>query len=176
MYTIGQIAKRFSISRSTLLYYDSIGILRPTRRSGSNYRLYCEDDIERMGRISLFRKAGLSLASISSLLDQQDDNLSLPLERRLSAINGEIQALRDQQKVILKILESDHPRRRSRVITKEIWVSLLASAGLDEDGMRAWHIEFEQTAPEAHQDFLESIGVESQEITVIREWARSGRS
>jgi hypothetical protein len=34
--------------------------------------------------------------------------------------------------------------------------------------MRKWHAEFEKNLPEAHQDFLESLGVPEDEITMIR--------
>lgn len=60
------------------------------------------------------------------------------------------------------------------IFSKEIWVSLLQAAGLDEAGMKSWHIEFEKTSPEAHQDFLESIGIEKDEIISIREWSKPG--
>jgi len=57
-------------------------------------------------------------------------------------------------------------------MNKETWVSILRASGLDEAGMRNWHIEFEKTSPEAHQDFLESIGIEKDEIELIRQWSR----
>lgn len=171
MYTIGQVAKKFSLSRSTLIYYDRIGVLTPGGRSGSNYRLYSEEDMAKMDRIQLFRSAGLSLESIASLLDRENSDLNSTLEGRLLMINSEIQRLRDQQKVILKILENESLERNTRVITKKIWVSILRAAGLDEAGMRNWHIEFEKTSPEAHQDFLESIGIEKDEIETIRDWS-----
>jgi len=129
-----------------------------------------------MDKISLFRNAGLSLKSIALLLDKEGDELNFSLERRLFAINNEIQALRNQQKVILKILENDHSIRDARMITKEIWVSLLAAAGLDEAGMQKWHIEFERMSPEAHQDFLESIGIVEEEIVSIREWSKNAEN
>ena len=171
MYTIGQVAKKYSLSRSTLIYYDSIGVLTPGGRSGSNYRLYSEDDLKKMDRIQLFRSAGLSLESISSLLEKENNELNAILENRLLTINSEIQGLRDQQKVILKILENESLERSTRVITKETWVAMLRAAGLDEAGMRNWHIAFERTSPEAHQDFLESIGLENDEILAIRDWS-----
>jgi DNA-binding transcriptional MerR regulator len=40
MHTIGQAAKHANLSRSTLLYYDRIGLLRPSGRSRAGYRLY----------------------------------------------------------------------------------------------------------------------------------------
>ena len=172
MFTIGQVAKKYGLSRSTLIYYDNIGILTPSGRSESNYRLYSDNDLKKMDRMMLFRSAGLSLDSIPSLLDKKGDDLNSSLELRLSSINNEIQGLRNQQKVILNILENESAVKGSRVITKETWVSLLKAAGLDEEGMKNWHVEFEKTSPEAHQDFLESIGIEKDEIISIREWSK----
>ncbi len=173
MFTIGQVAKKYSLSRSTLIYYDSIGILTPSGRSESNYRLYSDNDLQKMDRIVLFRSAGLPLESIALLLEKEGGDLDSTLEQRLFSINGEIQGLRNQQNVILKILEIENLERHSRVITKEIWVSILKAAGLDEAGMRNWHIEFEKTSPEGHQDFLESIGLNREEITTIRDWSKN---
>lgn len=172
MFTIGQVAKKYSLSRSTLIYYDSIGVLSPSGRSESNYRLYSGNDLKRMDRIILFRSTGLSLDAIAALLDAEGGELNASLEKRLVAINTEIQGLRGQQQVILKLLENEDLAQHSRVITKETWVSTLKAAGLDEAGMRNWHIEFERTSPEAHQDFLESIGIQQDEIASIRQWSK----
>jgi len=173
MFTIGQVAKKYSLSRSTLIYYDSIGILTPSGRSESNYRLYSDNDLQKMDRIVLFRSAGLPLESIALLLEKEGGDLDSTLEKRLFSINSEIQGLRNQQNVILKILEIENLESHSRVITKEIWVSILKAAGLDEAGMRNWHIEFEKASPEGHQDFLESIGLSREEITTIRDWSKN---
>jgi len=168
MFTIGQVAKKYSLSRSTLIYYDNIGILSPSERSPSNYRLYASADLKKLDRITQFRRAGLSLEAIASLLENEADNINHALENRLLAINVEIQALRQQQQVILKFLETKTTRKATRIITKASWVALLEAAGLDETGMQKWHTEFEKTAPEAHQDFLESIGIDKDEISLIR--------
>lgn len=168
MWTIGQVAKKYALSRSTLIYYDRIGILSPSARSPANYRLYSQQDLQRMERIRLFRGTGLPLEAIASLLEKEDEDRVL--ENRLYAINAEIQALRQQQKVILQLLEME--ATHARVMTKDAWVALLAATGLDEAGMWKWHAEFEKAAPEAHQDFLESLGIEPEEITAIRAWSR----
>ena len=172
MFTIGQVAKKYALSRSTLLYYDSIGLLSPSGRSESNYRLYSDNDLQKMDRIKLFRSTGLSLESIAVLLEKEGSELDITLEHRLTDINGEIQKLRNQQKVILKVLEVENFEANTRVITKETWVALLRAAGLDDAGMKNWHIEFERTSPEAHQDFLESLGIEKDEVAAIRDWSR----
>ena len=172
MFTIGQVAKKYSLSRSALIYYDSIGVLTPSGRSESNYRLYSEADLKKMDRIQLFRSAGLSLDSIELLLEKENSELDSTLEGRLLTINSEIQKLRNQQKVILNILENETLARDTRLMTKEVWVSILKAAGLDDAGMKNWHIEFERTSPEAHQDFLESLGIEKDEVAAIRDWSR----
>ncbi|MCP3961623.1 MAG: MerR family transcriptional regulator, partial [bacterium] len=64
MLTISQVAARFGLSRSTLLYYDSIGLLSPSLRSRANYRLYSPADVERMELIDLYRQAGLALKDV----------------------------------------------------------------------------------------------------------------
>ena len=52
----------------------------------------------------LFRSTGLPLESITSLIAKEDSELHSSLEHRLFSINNEIQGLKNQQKVILKIL------------------------------------------------------------------------
>jgi DNA-binding transcriptional MerR regulator len=175
MFTIGQISKKCALSRSTLIYYDKIGVLSPSGRSESNYRLYSAADLERMNRIQVFRSAGLSLQAIASLLNTEGGDLNTSLEQRLVSINSEIQGLRNQQKVILRLLQDEDMAQNSRVMTKETWVSMLKAAGLDEQGRRAWHIEFEKSSPEAHQDFLESLGIDDAEIALIRQQSKTER-
>ncbi|MCU7811588.1 MAG: MerR family transcriptional regulator [Candidatus Thiodiazotropha sp. (ex Notomyrtea botanica)] len=173
MYTIGQLAKRHSLSRSTLIYYDSKGLLKPSGRSGANYRTYSDSDAEKLERIILFRNAGMPLSAIAEIIDQDTDEVESALEARLISINQEIQKLRGQQKVIVDIIKNQGAIENTRIVTKEKWVAMLKAAGLDEDGMKHWHIEFEKTSPEAHQDFLESIGIADAEIAAIRDWSKS---
>jgi hypothetical protein len=37
--------------------------------------------------------------------------------------------------------------------------------------MRRWHKEFERSAPEEHQEFLEFLHIPSDEIKSIRHWS-----
>ena len=173
MYTIGQLAKRNALSRSALIYYDSKGLLKPSGRTHANYRVYSDDDVKKLERIILYRNAGMSLLTIAKLLNQETDEINLALEERLSSINQEIQELRVQQKVIIDIINNQGLIEKTRIVTKEKLVTMLQAAGLDEEGMKNWHIQFEQNAPEAHQDFLESIGIPDNEIATIREWSKA---
>ena len=171
MHTIGQIGKRFGLSRSTLLYYDAIGLLSPSGRSEANYRQYTDGDVRRMEQIRTFRETGLPLAAIKSLLQPDLSSPSSILSQRLRKISEEIALLRQQQHIIIKLIGPSQSFTDPALMTKAHWVSTLRAAGLDEEGMTRWHAEFERSAPQAHQDFLVSIGIDAEEIALIREKA-----
>ncbi len=171
-WTIGQLARRFTLARGTLLYYDRIGLLTPSGRTNGNYRLYNGTDLERLSKIRHYRAAGLSLEAIQQILRQEGEGLRGVLAQRLFAINQEIQHLHEQQALILKLLQADPLTLDAPVLTKALWVEMLRAAGLDEAGMQRWHREFEQQAPEAHQAFLVSLGIDAEEIAAIRGWSR----
>lgn len=167
-YTISEIAKKFGLSRSTLLYYDKIGLLSPKERSRADYRIYSERDYLLMEEISRLRNAGIPLKAIKKLVGGGSSRRTEILHRRLNDINDEISHLRQQQNFILSLLDDAAIISSTRVLTKEKWIKYLRKAGLDDDGMDRWHREFEASSPEAHQDFLESLGLSSQEIQLIR--------
>jgi len=172
MHTVGQLGKLFGLSRSALLYYDEIGLLSPSARSSSGYRLYSEGDVRRMERIVIYRDTGLSLDVIGRLLQADDASATVVLERHLQKVNEEIARLRQQQHVIAQLLGDAQVLRKSRSMNKDQWIALLASTGLNEEGMDKWHMEFEKVSPDAHQDFLESLGIPPEEIALIRQFSK----
>ncbi len=175
VYTIGRLAKQFGLSRSTLLYYDSIGLFSPSGRSNANYRTYTEADRLRLEQICTFRRTGLSLEDINRIMKTRGNRGIVPLlEKRLDELSREIRALRTQQHFIVTLLKSDRALSRIRVMDKESWIKLLETAGLDEAARNKWHAEFERLAPDAHQDFLESLGIPAREIALIRKYSRRG--
>lgn len=171
-YSVTQLARRCGISRSTLLYYESLGLLAPRHRSTAGYRYYGAPEAERLDLICTYRKAGLPLAAIARLLDGKGKGRAATLERRLLELNREIAGLREQQQLLVRLLSQEDALKRTRVMNKERWTALLRAVGLDDDAMARWHAVFEAQAPEAHQDFLESLGVPSVEVEAIRRWSR----
>jgi DNA-binding transcriptional MerR regulator len=171
MYTIGRLAKKFGLSRSTLLYYDSLGLLTPSARTEGRYRLYSNDDVKRLEQICLYRKAGLPLEEIRRVLESPESSLAGILERRLDELNEDIDRLRQQQHFIIGLLKNNSLFERITVMNKETWVSLLAASGFSEEDMRRWHIEFERLAPEKHLRLLKFLRIPDDEIEVIRSWA-----
>ena len=173
MLTIGQLAKQSGLSRSTLLYYDSIGLLRPSGRSRANYRRYTGEDAQRLQSICLYRRIGLPLKTIGEILDSPRNALRDVLEKRLLELGREMDAMREQQQVIIRMLGDDALREGIPVMNRDNWVALLRAAGLDDQAMRKWHTAFEKFSPRLHQEFLEGLGLSDGEIELIRRLSHS---
>lgn len=172
MLTVTKLAESCGLSRSTVLYYESIGLLRASSRSAANYRRYTEKDSARLKQICIYRDAGLKLTDIRNLLDRPENDPTSLLKRRLVELNGEIERLRDHQQAILKLLRAKNTIWRTKDMTKEKWVSIMKAAGLKEDDMRRWHAEFERADPAEHEQFLEYLHIAPDEIRSIREWSK----
>jgi DNA-binding transcriptional MerR regulator len=173
MWTVSKLAERCGLSRGTLLYYESIGLLKPASRSAANYRRYSEKDLRRLEQICVYRDAGLKLEDIRAILDRPENDAASVLKRRLLELNTEIENLRGHQRAILRLLQVKNSIWRNKVITKDKWTAIMAASGFSEDDMRRWHAEFEKAAPEEHQQFLEFLHIPGDEIHDIRERSKS---
>ncbi len=105
---ISELARRHGLSRSTLLYYDRIGILSPSERTPSGYRVYTGADEERLERIGTYRRASVSLKEIQKILDAPAGQVTDVLRARLEELDGELEALRG----------SGHPQGGPRVVPR----------------------------------------------------------
>lgn len=54
--TVGQVAERFGITVRTLHHYDEIGLLIPSRRMASGYRVYTSADLTRLSQVIVYRR------------------------------------------------------------------------------------------------------------------------
>jgi DNA-binding transcriptional MerR regulator len=175
MLTVSKLAKGCGLSRTTILYYESIGLLRPARRNAANYRSYTERDVQRLAQICSYRNAGLNLDDIHALLESPESDAASILKRRLVELDAEIETRRRHQKAILMLLRSQGSLRRTRMMTKEKWTGIMRAAGFTDGDMHRWHIEFERSAPEDHEEFLGSLHIPKEEIAQIRDWSRNAR-
>ncbi|USD43773.1 MerR family transcriptional regulator [Vibrio sp. SCSIO 43135] len=173
MFTVTQLAKACEVSRTTVLYYERVGLLFPASRTDSGYRLYGEKEHARLKSILSYRSFGLPVQDIAPLLDSVgDDKQEHALRGHFNALEQEIQSLRQQQKAILMMLEEPSLPEQA-ALTKERWVEIMRGAGMNDDDMMNWHKQFEKREPQAHQDFLESLNIEREEIEAIRKASKS---
>lgn len=173
MYSIGKLCREFNLSRSALLYYESIGLLTASVRTGANYRQYSEKDKKRLSQICALREAGVPLNEITDILNTGGINESSILEKRLNELNHEIKYLRLQQKFIIEMLKTKYLTDKKMPMDKQTFISILQSTGLDEETMNYFHVQFEKNSPDSHQFFLEFLGISDEDIKQIRDFSRS---
>ena len=167
-YSIGKLARMCGLSRSTLLYYDSIGLLTPSRRSESRYRLYSEKDKNRLEQICTYRQMGVPLEEIRQLLEMPGSRAEAILENHLVQLSTQIRLLRKQQQAIVQILRDKKLPSKAGIMDKDTWIGILRSTGMNDEDMMRWHREFEKSSPQAHHDFLATLGMNERQIRIIR--------
>jgi DNA-binding transcriptional MerR regulator len=172
MYSIGMLSREYRLSRSTLLYYDQIGLLVASARTQANYRQYSEADRDRLGQICVLREAGVMLDQIKTILDSHGMNEAAVLKERLVEINREIRRLRLKQQLIVAMLQNKQPLDEKLLLDRETLVALLKAAGMKDENLECLHIRFEEEYPDFHQSFLEFLGFTAVEIDQIREFSR----
>lgn len=171
MTTVGRLAKRHGISRSTLLYYHRVGLLTPGGHRQGDYRHYTAADEARLERILLLRSAGLSLTDIGAVLADTESRFAEVLERQLRQTSAEIDALKAQQRLTAMLLGRHRSDIPDASMTKERWETMLLEAGFTAGDMHRWHREFEVTDAEGHRAFLRSLNLNEKEVRRIRRWA-----
>ncbi|MCK1997271.1 MerR family transcriptional regulator [Psychrobacillus psychrodurans] len=67
-YTVQKLGQLAGISARTLRYYDEIGLLKPTRINSSGYRIYGENEVNRLQQILFYRELGVNLESIKEIM------------------------------------------------------------------------------------------------------------
>ena len=82
-YTVGDLASMSGITVRTLHHYDTIGLLTPSGRTSSGYRLYDEDAINRLRLILTYRELGLNLEETAAAIDDSPDEVLHAARRRV---------------------------------------------------------------------------------------------
>lgn len=102
---IGELAGRLAINPKTIRYYEGIGLLPEPPRTASGYRLYDEDDVERLTFIKTAQRLGITLDEIREILafrdrgDRPCEYVRSVLRREVADLDrrlAELTALRDE--------------------------------------------------------------------------------
>ncbi len=86
MMIVSEVSKLTGVSIRTLQYYDTIGLLKPSKYTGSGYRLYDDTALERLQQILLFRELEFSLNEIKEIIDAPDFDRKKALEQQIELL------------------------------------------------------------------------------------------
>ena len=83
---IGEVAERTGVTQRTLRFYEERGLLRPPSRMEGGFRLYSEEDVERVGQIRRLQNLlGLTLAEIKEMVEADEALQQIKAEYRKDA-------------------------------------------------------------------------------------------
>jgi MerR family transcriptional regulator, copper efflux regulator len=108
---IGEVAKLSGIGIETLRFYEKGGLLRRPARTGSGYRLYDHDVLERLAFIKRAQVLGFSLDEIRQIIAEKDAGQSPCAEvrevvrRRLDELDERMAQMRRYRKELAEALD-----------------------------------------------------------------------
>ncbi len=105
MKTVKEISKITGISIRTLRYYDEIGLLKPARVTEAGYRLYDDQELEKLQEILFYKELEIPLSDIKKIMEnpEYDKQKALAvqkslLEQKRNRLNGIIELIDDVMK------------------------------------------------------------------------------
>ncbi len=69
LHQIGVVADTVGLSLRTIRHYEEVGLVVPSGRSHGGFRLYTDDDIDRLVQVKAMKPLGFSLDEISEVLE-----------------------------------------------------------------------------------------------------------
>lgn len=125
---ITEVAEEVGLTARAVRYYEELGLLKPAARSEGSYRLFDEDDLERLRFIRGLRDdAGFSLAEIGRLLEDEEarernrslfrsttdlDERRAILRDALGRVARQVTSLRGKARRIAQMVKDAEARRR----------------------------------------------------------------
>lgn len=135
-WTTGQAAAKLGVSIRTIRYYDQIGLVTPGIKEAGGRRLYTEEDLLRLEKISLLKSLSLPLEEIRHLLDELSIGQILEAHRKhLKTQLENLQESLDNTNALLNLLEAEGMIR---------WETLLPLVKGAKDRTVSWEAYFEE--------------------------------
>ena len=85
-YTVKKLAQLSWQTPRTIRHYDEIGLLKPKRISSNGYRIYGEEQVNRLQQILFYRELGFELKAIQEILDANGFRVEQSLEGHIAQL------------------------------------------------------------------------------------------
>ncbi len=102
-YQVKEVSRMTSLTVRSLQYYDEIGLLRPTKRSVSGYRLYSEKDLLILQQIITLKYLRFSLDEIKKFIEKPSFNLNASLKIQADELNAKAMRINEAASLLTYI-------------------------------------------------------------------------
>lgn len=116
--TVSEIGKKYNISRQTLIYYDKIGLFKPSFIDSNGYRCYSVRQIPHLREIHFLKSLGISLQEIKNHFNERNVKKTEDLlESRRRAIDEEMAQLARKRAYLTQRLNlySEHEQVHQKI-------------------------------------------------------------
>ncbi|MGW4369347.1 MerR family transcriptional regulator [Nocardia takedensis] len=161
---VGEVAAATALTVRTLHYYDEIGLLTPSGRSGGGHRLYAPADVQRLYRIGLLRDLGLNLDEVAAALDDPSWDLLAVLGRHTAELDHRL-AVGHRLRRRLTSMVTAHTDHRT-IPTRDLLATLEDMAMLDSKIQRRIPTLVYRDVAAAHDYLTTVFGMEPGRVTV----------
>ena len=103
--TVGRLARLAGVTVRTLHHYDEIGLLHPSGRSASGYRLYSAQDRERLQELLFYRELGFGLDEIGRVMADPAYDRGAALREHRELLRAELAAKRAMLDAVERAIE-----------------------------------------------------------------------
>lgn len=139
MYQISEVARLVGLSRTTLLYYEKLGLLK-SKRQNNGYRLYSNTDVQQLRLLQQLQAGGLTLEECRLCLQAKVDKHLL--QSRLQQLEHDIAAKQQARGLLLALL--------------------------GQKPLRSFHQLVDKVAPEAHLTWLQQQGFDEKQALHLK--------
>lgn len=70
---MSEVKEKTKLTRKAIEYYEEKGLIKP-KREENNYRVYSQEDVEKLSEIYIYRKLGCSLDQIKELFNRESNS------------------------------------------------------------------------------------------------------
>jgi len=139
VYQISELANMVNMSRTALLYYEKLELIKG-QRLANGYRIYTDLDLQRIKLIQQLHQGGLTLKECRACLtDKMDREL---IAKRLTELDVEIEQKQQSRDLLASML------------------------GIGDE--KAWHEAAIRNAPDAHLDWIKQQGYNEREALRLK--------
>ncbi|HKY13616.1 MAG TPA: MerR family transcriptional regulator [Microthrixaceae bacterium] len=166
--SVGELAAATGLTVRTLHYYEEIGLLVAGSRSAAGHRRYSDADVQRLYRICLLRRLGLSLDDIGRALDDPAWSLRAAMTTHVGTLDRRMEATTQLRARLAQLLgsmdTSDEPLADDR-LTDDLVEVLEEMTMLDTTVQRRISILVYADIEAAHDFLVRVFGLGAGELT-----------
>ncbi len=150
MLQVGEVSRKLGLNPQTLYFYERIGLIPPPHRTESGYRLFSQEDVDRLTFITHTKAMGLSLDDIREILAAKEGK-SLTCQtvhdcllKKARAIEETIQQLQILRDELLPLINHCHQNIESQIDCQDCSTPSEACAAKDapsyefQQACRSW--------------------------------------